>query len=108
MGIMTRVTEPHSGVLVVFFTRQTSGIGRRMESVLASLQLGGKHRVRVCRVDADVRPELVRRLRVREIPSIVIVKNMRPFAWLPGRATLGEIERVLSAEAARGPRESAS
>jgi thioredoxin-like negative regulator of GroEL len=102
------MSDPRSGVLVVFFTRRTSGIGRRMESVLACLQLGGKQRVRVCRVDADARPELVQRLRVREIPSIVLVKNMRPFAWLPGRATLGEIERVLGAQAARGPRRSAS
>lgn len=68
-----------------------------MESVLARLQLG-ERRVRVRRVDADVEPELVRRLQVEEIPSLVMVRDSRPFAWLSGRATLGEIERALSSD----------
>lgn len=84
------------GIAVVFMTRKTSGAGRRMDSVLARLQL--QHRadeVRVLRVDVDEQPELARRLHVREIPSIVMVKRTRPFAWLPGRATFAELERAL-------------
>jgi thioredoxin-like negative regulator of GroEL len=89
-----------TSVEVVLVTRRTSGVGRRMESVLARLQLRRREGVRICRIDADARPELVRRLGVQEIPSIVIVRNMLPFAWLPGRATLGEIERALAGDGA--------
>ena len=83
-----------SGVVVVFVTEPSSGVGRRMESVLARLQLG-KRPLRIRRVDAVAEPELVRRLEVDEIPSIVMVKDSRPFARLPGRSTLGEIEQAL-------------
>jgi thioredoxin-like negative regulator of GroEL len=68
-----------------------------MESVVARLQLRERGKVRVCRVDADARPDVVRRLRVREVPSIVIVKDVKPLAWLPGRATLADIEQVIAA-----------
>jgi thioredoxin-like negative regulator of GroEL len=67
-----------------------------MESVVARLQLRERRRVRVLRVDADARPDIARRLRVREIPSIVIVEDVNPLAWLPGRATLADIERVIA------------
>jgi thioredoxin-like negative regulator of GroEL len=87
---------------VVLVTRRTSGVGRRMESVVARLQLRERGRVRVSRVDADARPDVVRRLRVREIPSVVIVKDVMPFAWLPGRATLADIERVIASHGESG------
>ena len=89
------------GIAVVFVTSKTSGAGRRMDSVLARLQL--RHRaeeVRVLRVDVDEQPELARHLDVREIPSIVMVKRMRPYAWLPGRATFADLERALAADPA--------
>lgn len=93
-------TRPRFSVFLV--TRRTSGVGRRMESVVARLQLRERGRVRVCRVDADARPDVVRRLRVREIPSIVIVRDVMPLAWLPGRTTLADIERAISSQ--REPR----
>ncbi len=86
-------------MVVLLVTRRSSGVGRRMESTLARLQLRERRTVRVARVDADDRPDLVRRLGVREIPSVVILRNMRPLAWLPGRATLGEVEHALSSHA---------
>jgi thioredoxin-like negative regulator of GroEL len=52
--------------------------------------------VRVARVDADDRPDLVRRLGVQEIPSIVMYRGHRRLACLQGRATLGDVERTLS------------
>ena len=89
--------DADSGILVLFVTRRTSGVGRRMESMLARLQLQ-ERRVRVCRVDADARPELVHELGIEEIPSIVMLKDRQPMARLPGRATLGDIERVLESD----------
>ena len=88
--------------MVVFVTRRSSGIGRRMESVLARLQVRERSRVKILRVDADRRPEVVRKLAVKEIPSILVYKNRKPVAWLRGRATLGDVDRAL-ARAERHP-----
>jgi thioredoxin-like negative regulator of GroEL len=85
-----------SDVLVLLVTKRTSGVGRRMESVLARLQVRERDRVRVARVDADDRPDLVERLGVQEIPSIVMFKGRKRFACLRGRTTLGDVERTLS------------
>jgi thioredoxin-like negative regulator of GroEL len=93
------VAETNSNITVLLVTRRTSGVGRRMESVLARLQVRERDRVRVARVDADDRPDLVRRLGVQEIPSIVMVRGRRRVACLRGRATLGDVERTLSEHA---------
>jgi thioredoxin-like negative regulator of GroEL len=109
MGISIGVATVHSDILVLLVTKRTSGVGRRMESVLARLQVRERGRIRVGRVDADDRPDLVERLGVDEIPSIVMLEDRKPFARLRGRATLGDVERLLSqridregAEAATG------
>jgi len=81
---------------VVFVTKRSSGIGRRMESVLARLQVRERSRVKILRIDADRRPEVVRKLAVKEIPSILVYKNRKPVAWLRGRATLGDVDRALA------------
>jgi len=90
--------------VVVFVTRRSSGVGRRMESVLARLQVRERQRVKILRVDADSRPELVRNLAVKEIPSILVYKNRKPVAWLRGRATLGDVDRALARAERRPPR----
>jgi thioredoxin-like negative regulator of GroEL len=88
--------HPRSGLQVVLVTRRTSGAGRRMESLLAQLQLRMRDRVDVRALDADERPDLVRRLGVSEIPSIVVVKNRRTVTVLGGRATFAEIEHTVA------------
>jgi thioredoxin-like negative regulator of GroEL len=67
-----------------------------MESLLAQLQLRARNQIGVRSCDADARPDLVRRLGVSEIPSIVVVKDRCPVQVLGGRATFAEIERVVS------------
>lgn len=84
-----------SELVVVLVTRPTSGVGRRMESLLAQLQLRTRSRLRVRILDADAQPELVGRLAVSEIPSIVVVKDRRPVEVIGGRATFAEIERAV-------------
>lgn len=90
--------------VVVFVTRRSSGIGRRMESVLARLQVRERDRVRILKVDADRRPDLLRGLPVEEIPSIGIYMDQKPVAWLRGRATLGDVDRVLASAQRRRSR----
>jgi thioredoxin-like negative regulator of GroEL len=86
-----------SGLRLLFVTRRTSGVGRRMESVLATLQSRKHDGVRIHRVDADAEPDLVGRLGVDQIPTLVFIKDRRSVAQICGRATLDEIESVLAA-----------
>lgn len=87
-------------LLLLFVTRRTSGVGRRMESVLATLQSRRHDRVSVHKVDADAEPELVGQLGVELVPTLVFVKNRRSVAQICGRATLDEIESVIAAVSA--------
>lgn len=82
---------------LLFVTRRTSGIGRRMESVLATLQARKRDGVSIRTVDADAEPELVGQLGVEQIPTLVFVKNRRSVAQICGRATLDEIESLIAA-----------
>jgi len=100
VGISNAVGDA-SNILVLLVTKRTSGVGRRMESVLARLQVRERERVRVARVDADDRPDLVQQLGVQEIPSIVMFQGRKRFACLRGRATLGDVERTLSEQVDR-------
>jgi len=97
------MADSQANILVLLVTRRTSGVGRRMESVLARLQVRERDRVRVARVDADDRPDLVERLGVQEIPSIVMFKGRKRFACLRGRATLGDVEKTLSEQIGSEP-----
>ena len=82
---------------LLFVTSRTSGVGRRMESILATLQARRHGSVDIETVDADTQPELVGQMGVDQIPTLVFMKNRRLVARICGRATLDEIERVLAA-----------
>jgi thioredoxin-like negative regulator of GroEL len=90
------VASPSGRVRVLFVTQKTSGVARRMESVVASLQTRNRSRVAVRVVDADEEPELVVRLGVRVIPAVVFLHDRRAVARVDGRATLEELEEVLT------------
>jgi thioredoxin-like negative regulator of GroEL len=85
---------------LLFVTSATSGVGRRMESILATLQSRKRDSVQIQRVDADVEADLVGRLGIDQIPTLVFVKGRRSVARISGRATLEEIENVLASIAA--------
>ena len=82
--------------LLVFFTSETSGPARRMESLLAHLARKERTRVRVMRVDAEAQPELAQRFKVRDIPTLVLVKRKRAVDRLEGRASAPVIEAMLA------------
>lgn len=93
-------TPEHDELRLLFVTRRTSGVGRRMESVLATIQARKRAGVSIHKVDADAEPELVGQLGVDQIPTLVFVKNRRSVAQICGRATLDEIENVIAAVSA--------
>jgi thioredoxin 1 len=82
--------------LLLFFTAQTSGPARRMESLLAHLARKERARLRVSRIDVETRPEIAEKLKVGSVPTLVLVKDKRPVARLEGRVSAPQIERMIA------------
>jgi thioredoxin len=80
---------------LLFFTTAKSGPARRMESLLAHLARKERSRLRISRIDLDESPEWADRLKVTEIPSLILVKDRRPVARLEGRVSAPQIERMI-------------
>jgi thioredoxin-like negative regulator of GroEL len=81
---------------LLFFTNRRSGPARRMESLLAHLARKERGRLRISRIDADASPEWVERLRVGEIPTLILVSERRVAARLEGRVSAPQIERMVA------------
>jgi thioredoxin-like negative regulator of GroEL len=96
--------EESSTPLLVFFTTTRSGPARRMESLLAHLARKERGRLRISRIDADASPEWVAKLGIRDIPTLVLIKDRRPVARLEGRVSAPQIERMLEPHLGRGER----
>jgi thioredoxin 1 len=82
-------------LLLVFFYSERSGPARRMESLLAHLARKERDRMRLRRVDIDLRPDLAVRFKVDEVPTLVLVKGKRIAERLEGRVSSPRIERML-------------
>ena len=67
-----------------------------MESLLAHLARKERARLRVARVYVESAPDLVRRLDISEVPSLVLLEGGRALARLEGRASAPRIERMLA------------
>jgi thioredoxin 2 len=88
------VTE--STPMLLFFTQETSGPARRMESLLAHLARKERGRLRISRIDAAASPEWVDRLDVTVIPTLILLQHRRPVERLEGRVSAPQIERMLA------------
>jgi thioredoxin-like negative regulator of GroEL len=67
-----------------------------MESLLAHIERKDRERLRVLRVDIDLRTDLVEKLHVRDVPTLVLVIGRRVVARLDGRASAPMIEQMLA------------
>jgi thioredoxin-like negative regulator of GroEL len=67
-----------------------------MESLLAHLARKERDRLRIALIDVDDNPEWVERLKITEIPSLVLIKDRRPVDRLEGRASAPQIERMIA------------
>jgi thioredoxin 2 len=88
--------------LLLFFTSERSGPGRRMESLLAHLARKERGRLRVSRVYVEHAPDLVSRLGVSEVPSLVLLDSGRALARLEGRASAPRIQHMLASHLPQG------
>ena len=82
--------------MLLFFTTARSGPARRMEILLAHLARKERARLRVSRIDVDASPEWLERLKITEIPTLVLVKERRPVARLEGRVSAPQIQRMVA------------
>ena len=85
------VTRP----LLVFFSSTQSGPSRRMESLVAHIARKERQRLRVIQVDVDQRADLVEKLAVEDVPTLVLVVDRKAVARLDGRASAPKIEAML-------------
>jgi thioredoxin-like negative regulator of GroEL len=81
--------------ILLFFTRRTSGPARRMESLIAHVARKQRGRLTVVSVDADENEDLMQRLEVEKIPTLVLVKDRSAVGRLEGRATGGQIDALI-------------
>jgi thioredoxin-like negative regulator of GroEL len=82
--------------LLVFFSAASSGPSRRMESVVAQIARSERHRLRVLQVDVEQRADLVERLGVLHVPTVVLVVARKVVARIDGRASAPKIEAMLT------------
>ena len=66
-----------------------------MESLLAHIARKERTTLRVRRVDVDERPDVAKRFRIGEVPSLALVKGKRVVARLEGRSTAPKIESMI-------------
>src|ERR671932_306555 len=81
--------------LLAFFRSHRSGPARRMESLIAHFAHKERQRLRVTVVDADTRPDLVRRFAVKTVPTLLLIVDRRIVDRLEGRTSAPQIERML-------------
>ena len=79
----------------MFVRSERSGASRKMESLVAWVEVTQKKRLRVVQLDADRSPALANRLSVREVPSLVLIKDRREVGRLEGRATGRQIDDLI-------------
>ena len=70
-----------------------------MESLVAWVKVTKKRHVRVIRLDADEHPDVVRRLRIRAIPTLLLVREDRVLGRLEGRSTGRQIDDLIDRHA---------
>lgn len=82
--------------LLMFFSSASSGPSRRMESLIAHIARSERHRLRVVQVDVDERADLVTKLEVLHVPTLVLVVAKKAVARIDGRASAPKIEAMLA------------
>ena len=83
---------------LAFVYSETSGAARRVDGFLAQVrQRRGNHDTfRVLRVDAERRPDLVERVRVGELPTLLVIESRRVRGRLVKPSGCREISDFLS------------
>jgi thioredoxin-like negative regulator of GroEL len=83
---------------LLFFYSPTSGRSRRADAFLAQVlqRRSNHHTFRLVRIDANKRPDLLERLQISEIPTLLVVEDGRVRARLSKPTGSNQINRFLS------------
>ncbi len=87
--------------VLLFFSNRRSGPARRMSSLVAWFGVTQKKRLRVVQVDVDAHTELAEALNVSIVPALVLLRGDRVLGRLDGRATGGDITRLIGPHVGR-------
>jgi thioredoxin-like negative regulator of GroEL len=74
-----------------------------MESTVAHIARSERHRLRVLQVDVDERTDLVEKLAVLHVPTLVLVIARKVVARIDGRASAPKIAAMLEEHLAASP-----
>jgi len=85
-----------SRATLIFFTSESSGPARRMESMLARVAVKEQDRLLLRRVDVVKHARLVRKFGVKQAPCLVLVVDRRVAGRIDGRANKTQIELLLA------------
>jgi thioredoxin-like negative regulator of GroEL len=73
--------------MLLFFYSPTSGPSRRMEGLVSGLYVRERKRLRLQTIDVNDRTDIVERLGITTVPTVLLVKGRRVVAQLAGRCT---------------------
>ncbi len=74
-----------------------------MSSLVAWIRVTEKKRLRVVEVDVDANAKLASALEVSVVPTLVLVRGPRVLGRLEGRATGGQITRLIRQHVGHSP-----
>jgi thioredoxin-like negative regulator of GroEL len=66
-----------------------------MESLVAHIARKERARLRVIQLDVDHRADLVEKLAIKDVPTLVLVVDRKAVARIDGRASAPKIEALL-------------
>lgn len=66
-----------------------------MDSLIAQLARKERGRLRIARVDVDDDAATAQRFRIRQVPTLVLVKGKRTIARFEGRAKAADIQELV-------------
>jgi thioredoxin 1 len=85
--------RPHA--VLLFFFSPRSGPSRRMDGLVSWLYVRERRRLRLKTVDVDRHVDVAERFRVKEVPTLLLVKDRRVVVRLEGRVTGRQIDSAI-------------
>ena len=83
-------TQPQTGEekpLLLFFYSPTSGPSRRLDGLVSCLYVRERARMRLRKIDVSTSQDIAERLRIKTVPTLVLVKSRKVVAQLEGKVT---------------------
>jgi thioredoxin-like negative regulator of GroEL len=90
-----RGSKPRMQAVLLFFFSPRSGPSRRMDGLVSWLYVRERKRLRLKTIDVDRHVDIAERFRVKEVPTLLLVKDRRVVVRLEGRVTGRQIDSAI-------------